>query len=51
MSMDAKELIARRIALELKDGSLVNLGIGMPNLVAKYLAPRRPGVLSSGERA
>jgi len=35
--MDAKELIARRIALELKDGSLVNLGIGMPNLVAKYL--------------
>ena len=42
MSMDAKELIARRIALELKDGSLVNLGIGMPNLVAKYL-PR--GVL------
>ena len=37
MSMDAKELIARRIALELKDGSLVNLGIGMPNLVAKYL--------------
>ena len=37
MSMDAKELIARRIALELKDGNLVNLGIGMPNLVAKYL--------------
>jgi acetate CoA/acetoacetate CoA-transferase beta subunit len=35
--MDAKELIARRIALELKDGSLVNLGIGMPNLVAKHL--------------
>jgi len=35
--MDAKELIARRIALELKDGSLVNLGIGMPTLVAKYL--------------
>jgi acetate CoA/acetoacetate CoA-transferase beta subunit len=35
--MDAKELIARRIALELKDGSLVNLGIGMPTLVARYL--------------
>ena len=35
--MDGKELIARRIALEMKDGSLVNLGIGMPNLVAKYL--------------
>ncbi len=26
--MDAKELIARRIALELKDGDLVNVGIG-----------------------
>jgi acetate CoA/acetoacetate CoA-transferase beta subunit len=37
--MDAKELIARRIALEMKDGSLVNLGIGMPTLVAKYLPP------------
>jgi acetate CoA/acetoacetate CoA-transferase beta subunit len=35
--MDAKELIARRIALELKDGSLVNLGIGLPTLVTKYL--------------
>jgi len=35
--MDAKELIARRIALELHDGDLVNLGIGMPTLVAKYL--------------
>ena len=35
--MDGKELIARRIALEMKDGSLVNLGIGMPNLVARYL--------------
>jgi acetate CoA/acetoacetate CoA-transferase beta subunit len=40
--MDAKELIARRIALELKSGSLVNLGIGMPTMVTKYL-PR--GVL------
>jgi acetate CoA/acetoacetate CoA-transferase beta subunit len=37
--MDGKELIARRIALEMKDGSLVNLGIGMPTLVAKYLPP------------
>lgn len=35
--MDAKELIARRIALELKDRSLVNLGIGMPTLVARYV--------------
>lgn len=35
--MDAKELIAGRIALELKDGDLVNLGIGLPTTVANYL--------------
>ena len=35
--MDAKELIARRIALELKSGNLVNLGIGLPTQVANYL--------------
>ena len=37
--MDAKELIARRIALELKDGDLVNLGIGLPAMVTRYLPP------------
>ena len=35
--MDDKEIIARRIALELKDGNLVNLGIGLPTMVANYL--------------
>jgi acetate CoA/acetoacetate CoA-transferase beta subunit len=35
--MDAKELIARRVALELRDGSLVNLGIGLPTLVSRYV--------------
>ena len=35
--MDAKERIARRVALELKSGKLVNLGIGLPTTVAKYL--------------
>ncbi len=35
--MNAKELIARRVALELKDGDIVNLGIGLPTLVANYL--------------
>lgn len=35
--MDAKEIIARRIALELKNGDLVNLGIGIPTLVADYI--------------
>ena len=38
--MDPQTLIARRIALELKDGMLVNLGIGIPTLVAGYVPPR-----------
>ncbi len=35
--MDSKELIARRVAGELKEHSLVNLGIGLPAMVANYL--------------
>ena len=35
--MDAKELIARRVAKELRDGTLVNLGIGLPTMVAHYV--------------
>jgi len=35
--MDAPTLIARRIAQELRDGMLVNLGIGIPTLVANYV--------------
>jgi acetate CoA/acetoacetate CoA-transferase beta subunit len=35
--MDAQTIIARRIALELRSGMLVNLGIGIPTLVANYL--------------
>jgi acetate CoA/acetoacetate CoA-transferase beta subunit len=35
--MDEKTLIARRVALELKDGDLVNLGIGLPTMVAQFL--------------
>ena len=34
-----REKIAKRIALELPENSLVNLGIGMPTMVADYLAP------------
>jgi acetate CoA/acetoacetate CoA-transferase beta subunit len=37
MTMDAKEIIARRIAKELHDGDIVNLGIGLPTLVGNYL--------------
>ena len=35
--MNAKECIARRVALEVQRGSLVNLGIGLPSMVANYL--------------
>ena len=35
--MDPKEIIARRVAQELRDGMLVNLGIGLPTLVARYV--------------
>ncbi|EHJ00723.1 3-oxoacid CoA-transferase, B subunit [Clostridium sp. DL-VIII] len=33
----AKEIIAKRVAKELKAGQLVNLGIGLPTLVANYI--------------
>ncbi|WP_189459510.1 3-oxoacid CoA-transferase subunit B [Jeongeupia chitinilytica] len=35
--MDAQTIIAKRIAQELREGMLVNLGIGIPTLVANYL--------------
>ena len=35
--MLTKEQIAQRIARELKDGMYVNLGIGIPTLVANYI--------------
>src|SRR6476661_6194612 len=35
--MDAQTIIARRVARELRPGNLVNLGIGIPTLVANYV--------------
>ncbi len=46
--MDAKEIIARRVAREIHPGMLVNLGIGLPSLVANYL-PHDAGVFFQAE--
>src|SRR6476619_35794 len=37
--MDVRTRIVRRIARELSDGDYVNLGIGMPTLVANFVPP------------
>jgi len=42
-----RERIARRIARELRDGFYVNLGIGMPTMVANYVPPEIDVVLQS----
>ena len=35
--LSSKELIAKRISQEFEDGQLVNLGVGIPGLIPKYL--------------
>ena len=37
--MSAQDIIAKRIAREIKPGMLVNLGIGIPSLVASHMPP------------
>jgi 3-oxoacid CoA-transferase subunit B len=44
---EKRERIARRAALELQDGFYVNLGIGLPTMVANYVPPGIEVVLQS----
>ncbi len=42
-----REQIAQRASLEIEDGNYVNLGIGIPTLVANYLPPGKQVIFQS----
>jgi 3-oxoacid CoA-transferase subunit B len=44
---EKRELIARRVAQEMRDGFYVNLGIGLPTLIPNYLPPAMEVILQS----
>ena len=37
MAGNAKKVIAQRAGQELRDGQIINLGIGLPTLIANYV--------------
>ena len=45
--VEKREHIVKRIAQELRDGFYVNLGIGMPTLVANHVPPGMDVILQS----
>ena len=45
--VEKRERIVKRIARELRDGFYVNLGIGMPTLVANHVPPGMDVILQS----
>jgi 3-oxoacid CoA-transferase subunit B len=45
--LDKRERIVKRIACELRDGFYVNLGIGLPTLIANYVPPGMDVILQS----
>jgi 3-oxoacid CoA-transferase subunit B len=45
--VDKRERIVKRIALELRDGFYVNLGIGLPTLIANYVPAGMDVILQS----
>jgi 3-oxoacid CoA-transferase subunit B len=47
MGKNVREIIARRAEKEIQDGFYVNLGIGMPTMVANYISENKNVVLQS----
>ena len=45
--MNMRERIAKRAEQEIEDGNYVNLGIGMPTLVANFISENKTVVLQS----